>query len=548
MNRAMWWVMPYLSGALAIVQASTLNGVIIDPDSNRVEGVFVSLSSAETGVLTDRQGRFSLEMPSTGVKASKRNLPDNFSSGRLSSGNAEDDVPTIYRVDGRRIIPRKPNTSLSSLLGTLSPGVYYMRNPRRGVRCAVIEGRACGEYRLSSTSIFTGGPVVTRAKGALNKRHILTDSLCLIAEGYTEKRLLIEWADGEPVTIMIKPLPSAVTPDERESMLCGFSYAGPGTFAPDTLNMWYVTPDENIQDIITATGEFDIVNVAPGHYRLDSSIVLHRPVLLRSIAGPEKTIIDGQGYSRCVLMSGTNTVLDGFTLVNGDADGPRNWGLADYDDESKCDDGGGVFTCGCECTMGYLTGPGPEPIIRNCRIFNCHAGAMGGGGVHLKGGHMQNCLIAYNTVSHGKGAAVACKDRNVTIENCTITGNESGIWIRQQALSTIRIFNSIVIDNGGPRNWQEEDYKHIILQNCLTSSDIIEKAERDGDIEVFDCITGEPGFVAPADTNFRLEASSPCLDAGHTGEKSVCTDTDLGMSVRVWGPAIDIGAYEREDD
>ena len=56
-------------------------------------------------------------------------------------------------------------------------------------------------------------------------------------------------------------------------------------------------------------------------------------------------------------------------------------------------------------------------------------------------------------------------------------------------------------------------------------------------------ITVDPKFVNAGTGNYRLQSSSPCINAG-TNYLEVYTTTDLDGNARLQGPIVDIGAYE----
>jgi hypothetical protein len=55
-------------------------------------------------------------------------------------------------------------------------------------------------------------------------------------------------------------------------------------------------------------------------------------------------------------------------------------------------------------------------------------------------------------------------------------------------------------------------------------------------------VTNDPLFVDASAGVFRLQAGSPCIDAGSNAY--VCSETDLCGGARMRGSAVDIGAYE----
>jgi len=57
-------------------------------------------------------------------------------------------------------------------------------------------------------------------------------------------------------------------------------------------------------------------------------------------------------------------------------------------------------------------------------------------------------------------------------------------------------------------------------------------------------ITQDPQFVDPANGDFHLASSSPCIDAGITQPWMVGAQ-DLDGNPRISGPSVDIGAYEK---
>jgi len=273
---------------------------------------------------------------------------------------------------------------------------------------------------------------------------------------------------------------------------------------------------ETIQAAIDDSNDGDEIIVAKGRY-YENINFKGKNVILRSTDpnDPDKVaevIIDGWRKGHVVtLASGedANCVLDGFTIVRGEADSgggifcsgtkPTIRNCIIYDNIAQRY-GGGVFFEG----LG-MDQPGDGPTITKCtihnntvrslgsggggiwsdtsltitecaimknsapyssgiqlsgkqtKIYKCiikdnvskyPQGPFGGGIVQYGGGcltELSNCLIVGN-----KGAGFSCVSGNlhVIITNCTISGNTNvGIWNREG--SDVCVFNSIVWGNSG---------------------------------------------------------------------------------------------------
>ena len=151
----------------------------------------------------------------------------------------------------------------------------------------------------------------------------------------------------------------------------------------------WVDAATNIQAAIDAANAGEIVLVTNGVYNsggrsaggqmLTNRIAITNAITVRSVNGPQVTVIEGMGpigdaAVRCVYV-GSNACLVGFTLTNGST---RSSG---YLLSELC--GGGVW---CESSSAVLS---------NCTLVGNSASLYAGGGAY--GGTLYNCTLISNT-------------------------------------------------------------------------------------------------------------------------------------------------------
>ncbi len=309
----------------------------------------------------------------------------------------------------------------------------------------------------------------------------------------------------------------------------------------------------SIQTAIDNAVDTDEIVVAPGTY-FETITFLGKAITLRSSDGPEVTVIDGSGFFhvvQCVSGEGSETVLDGFTITGGNANGdvfPDNVGGGMFISDSGPTVMNCVFSGSIAGAGGGMYHSNSTPTVADC-IFIGNMGSFGGSGGALvvtndSIANLVNCLFVGNSSPVG-GAIYCCCSAQAFLTNCTFSQNSatSGGAVAVFGGGNMHLRNCILWGNNPDQ---------IVIINfgfiVVVSSDV--QGGWGSNIDA------DPLFVNPDNGDYRLLPGSPCIDAGDNTAVPEDITTDLDGNPRFLEipetpdtgngtlPIVDMGAYE----
>jgi len=243
------------------------------------------------------------------------------------------------------------------------------------------------------------------------------------------------WSDvGEydvVVTAFNETYPDGISDSIYIKVFTNFHYVNINSLSPVQPYLTWETAATNIQDAVDAAldgGTIFVTNgiysavetVTPG-YSCSNRVVITNNITVKSVNGPENTIILGKGplgdgAVRGVYMSAG--ILEGFTVSNGHT---RTTGDYNYDlrgGGANMYGGNGVITnCTISGNSANYAGGTYFGTVNNC-IVNGNSASEGGGTYQ---GTVNNCVISGNSANSNGGGTYYS-----TINNCVISGNSAG--------------------------------------------------------------------------------------------------------------------------
>jgi len=202
--------------------------------------------------------------------------------------------------------------------------------------------------------------------------------------------------------------------------------------------------------------------------------------------------IHGNRYQGILITSSSNNLIEGNEIYRN-----SGWGIHIYNDA------GGMR----------------NNIIRNNRIHdNARVGRRGSGIIVGGPGHLVYNNLVWNNAN---GIDVMYSGaRDIKVFNNTISHNR-GAGIAVYNAPDVRILNNIVSQNGGQAIEDIEGNTGLVVSHNLTDPD--------------------PRFVNPSVFDFRLQSTSPAIDAGLSLSE---VPADIESIPRPQGAGYDLGAYE----
>jgi len=276
----------------------------------------------------------------------------------------------------------------------------------------------------------------------------------------------------------------------------------------------------------------------------------------------------------------SNTVLDGFTIRGGNANGSSS---------ERC--GGGIFNNGGSSTLtnctfsgnrarwfgGGMYNVGGSPTLTNCSFIGNLASDDGGGMGNYSSSSPEliNCTFSSNTASD-RGGGVRTYYSSCILTNCLFNGNRSFGGAGMDSTRSSMVLTNCTFSRNQAAHAGGGIYTTSgnipVVTNCIFwgnshfSAVISESSQISAGNVNYSCVQGwtgnfggvgnigyDPLFVdangadnifGTEDDNLRLLSTSPCINGGDNTAVPVEVVTDLDGNPRIKDDVVDMGVYE----
>lgn len=280
-------------------------------------------------------------------------------------------------------------------------------------------------------------------------------------------------------------------------------------------------------------------------------VLVNKEVTIRSVNGPDYTVLDNRNIFRVLTIIARNAVVEGFTIQRGYAfDIGGQGGMA----------GGGVYMLSgvlrnCDVRWNAVSALGAygggvamegQSLVDGCRIRDnaAYGGFAGyGGGLYMDKGSVARSTVVHGNYAPHLGGGVRVSFAALT--NCTVAGNTAssypasgGVYVYRDAV----LNNCIVYGNSGGnydlRNDGQTSTPRYVWTYCYVTP-----VPSGANVISISNSASDPRFVSPANDDYHLAANSPCRNAGQMADW-MAGAVDADGRARVRNASVDVGAYE----
>ncbi len=215
-------------------------------------------------------------------------------------------------------------------------------------------------------------------------------------------------------------------------------------------------------------------------------IEAYETILTGDLAGDDGPDFANNGENSYHITIGNetdpNTVLDGFTITAGNADGSsldnQGGGMFSYPDGNLT-----VTNCTFTGNSAYHGGGGmrsasSNPTLINCKFIGNNSVTRSGGGLYISSGSttLTNCTFIDNSAD-SSGGAINTSVSDLTATNCTFIGNSTGNdggAIRCRGIGVVTALNCTFIGNSAASNGGgvHIDSTTLKLTNCTFTDNL----------------------------------------------------------------------------